>query len=440
MHKTYRLALAVVVCIISSQSARAENWGQWRGPALNGSTTETGLPDKLDPNSNVVWKMDMPGYGGSTPIIWENKLFLTAIDKQSQKLLAMCIDDKTGKVIWQREVGEGSAQNARGNNTATASPITDGKTVWFSYGSGELAAFDMDGKPLWERNLVKEYGPFYIKWTYSCTPVLAFGKLYVQVIRRDVPTAGPAPAGATPMDSFLLAVDPMTGKNIFKQARETKALAESKESYATPLPYEGAGRKEIIVIGGDCVTGHDAETGAELWRCRGWNAGNSQNYRCVATPVVLDKDLMICTPHPAGIIISIKPGGSGDITGTHKNWEINHTKTDVPSPMVYENDLFILDGDFKKGVTRLDPKNGQVKWNTPISSPAVFRASPTGADGKIYAINEEGKVWVLSAADGKVLSTSALATDGQARGSIVASDGKLFVRTGSTLYCFGKAQ
>lgn len=433
--KKFVLLLAMLVLLPSW--ARGEDWLQWRGPAMNGSTSEKGLPDKLDPEGNVLWKIDLPGYGASTPIIWENRLFLTAVDSKSQKLLALCFDNTTGKTLWQREIGEGVPANARGHNTASPSPITDGKTVWFFFASGELVAFDIEGKKLWERNLVTEYGPFHIKWLYASSPLLYEGKLFVQVLHRDVPPNGPPIVGAAPAESYLLAIDPASGKNIYRHIRPNKALAESKESYATPIAWDSGGRKEIILVGADVVTGHNPDTGEEYWRLGGWNTRNSGNYRVVATPVVMGSNLLVCSPHPLGFTIAIKPGGSGDITATHKLWEISTTKSDVPSPLVYENDLFILDGDFRKGVSRLDPATGQVKWFTPIESRAVFRSSPTAADGKVYTINENGEVWVLATGDGKILSNTTLATEGQARGSIVASAGKLFVRTGSTLYCFG---
>lgn len=434
---TKRFAWAVLGTLLAVQSARAENWPQWRGPAFNGTSTETGLPDKLDPESTLVWKFPMPGQGASTPAIWEDRLFVTATDKQSLKLLAICLNTKTGEVIWQREVGQGGNPNARGNSTSTPSPITDGKTVWFYFGSGELVAFDMEGKPLWERNIAKEYGPFYIKWTYASSPLLYNGQLFVQVLHRDVPANGPVTAGAPPAESYLLAIDPATGKNLYKHVRPNKARLETKESYATPIPYEGAGRKEVILIGGDCVTGHDPATGEELWRYGGWTPPNNASYRVVATPIGMGDKLLVCSPQPMGVTIAIKMGGSGDVTASHKAWQINDIKSDVPCPFIYDKDLFIFDGDFKKGLSRMNPETGERKWFTSITSAPVFRASPLAADGKVYVMNDEAAVWVLSAADGKVLSNSSLATEGGARGAIVASQGKVFVRTGSMLYCFG---
>lgn len=450
MKKLPSLAMACIGLLLPLSANAAENWPQWRGPNLNGSTTETGLPDKLDPDANALWKAVLPGHSNGTPIIWEDRVFITALDRQSQKLLAICMDNKTGKPLWQREVGEGFASNDR-NNLATPSPITDGKTVWFYYGSGDLAAFDMEGKPLWSRNLVSEYGPFNINWLYGSSPLLHEGKLYVQVIHRDVSPRGGRRGGAAPgsggpasalasADSYLLIIDPATGKNLARVIRPSDARAESKESYATPIPYKNNGKTEILLVGGDCVTGHDAETGKELWRFGGWNPQMQGAWRVVPSVVIADTKAIFCTPQSASRTIAITLGGSGDISTTHKAWENTQAKSDVPVPLLFQGNLYVLDGDFRKGISCLDPKTGTTKWNAPIASSSVLRVSPTGADGKIYVMNEQAEVWVLSAADGKILSNTTLATEGQARGSIVAAQGRLFVRTGNTLYCFGKAQ
>lgn len=442
MNKFHRWMITLAGIVLPLHTAQADNWLQWRGPNLNGSTVVNGLPDTLDPEK-AVWKLQMPGHGSSTPIVHEGRMFLTSLDKQTQKLLGICIDNKTGQVIWKKELGDGFIQNQR-NNLSAPSAITDGKTVWFYYGSGDLAALTMEGDILWKRNIQEEYGQFNYNWIYGSSPLLYGGKLYVQVLHRDVPTGrggrrgGAGGAAPPPAESYLMAIDPATGKNIFRHIRLNSARAESKEAYSTPIPYEGHGRKEIIVVGADCVTGHDPENGAELWRLGGWNPQAVQNWRVVPSVVVVDDKIVFCTPQNASKTIAITTGGSGDISTTHKAWENAQVKSDVPAPLVYDNDLFVLDGDYRKGLNRLDPKTGQVRWHTPITSTAVFRASPMGSDGKIYVMNEDAQVWVLSASDGKILSNHNLATEGTARGTIVAAQGKIFVRTGSTLYCFAK--
>lgn len=441
MRTDMRIALGLLALMLLAQPARSENWMQWRGPNLNGSTSETGLPDQLDPQK-PAWKFDMPGGGSSTPVVFEDKLFISALDATSKKLVAMCLDSKTGKPIWRKDVGDGFITTSR-INLAGPSPITDGRTVWFYFGSGDLAAFDMDGKQLWARNIQTDYGAFNFQWLYCATPLLHEGKLYVPVLHRDVPTGTTdrskgLPTG--PSESYLLAVEPATGKTIYRHVRPNAAMAESKESYGTPMPYSGNGRKEILIVGGDCVTGHDPETGKEFWRLGGWNPTNNTSFRVVPSLVVYQNRVIVCTPQGQGKVLAVTLGGNGDVTGTHKAWENTQVKSDVPSPALYQGMLYLLDGDFKKGMNCIDPATGQVKWFTPVQSRGVLRSSPLAADGKLYFMNEEGQAWVMSATDGKILSTASLATEGQARGSIIAAAGRVYVRTGSTLYCFGQAK
>src|SRR5206468_3658760 len=136
------------------------------------------------------------------------------------------------------------------------SPATDGQRVIFFYGNGDLVAYDVDGKQLWKRNIQKEYGEFAFQWTFSTSPLLYGGKLYMQVLQRDVPANGRGKKDV-PNESYLLALDPANGKELWRQLRPSEAVAESREAFTTPVPYEEGGRKQLIVIGGDCLTGHD---------------------------------------------------------------------------------------------------------------------------------------------------------------------------------------
>src|SRR5215213_7099807 len=211
MNPILRTVVLPLAAVVFALPALAENWPQWRGPKFNGSSEAKGLPDKLD-KASAIWSAPMPGSGAGTPAVWENKIFVSALDKQSLKLLAVCLDRKDGRVIWRKEVGQGVVTNPR-NNMASPSPITDGKTAWFYYGNGDLAAFDVEGNPLWSRNIQKDFGAFNYQWAYGSSPLLHNGKLYVQVLHRDVPVGRGAPAGAGRAESYLLAIDPQTGKD-----------------------------------------------------------------------------------------------------------------------------------------------------------------------------------------------------------------------------------
>ena len=432
------VATIVLLTAVASSALRAENWPQWRGPNLNGSTSETGLPDNLDPKT-AIWTATMPGPGAGTPIVYGDHVFVNALDAKEKALLAVALDRKTGKVMWQKECGQGF-RSSRNSDMTSPSAVTDGKTVIFYFGTGDLVCFDFEGNQKWARNIEESHGKFNMQWLYGSSPLLYKGKLYVQVLHRNVPVQrwDDPKQGESLADSYLLIIDPATGKDVHKVIRPTAAKAESQESYATPIPYEGNGRTEIIVIGGDAVTGHDPETGAELWRGTGWNPQFIGHWRLVPS-VVIAKDLVIACAPKNGPVMAWKPGGSGDVTKTHLAWQTTETTSDVCVPLYYKDNLYVLNGDGNKSLSLLDAATGKIKWTQPIKSGPVFRASPLGADGKIYCMNEEGETWVLSANEPKILSQADLKSEGsRARASIVASQGNVFVRTGNKLYCFGK--
>src|SRR5215211_5667134 len=137
-------------------STFAENWGQWRGPLFNGSTTEKGLPAEWSRTENIAWTVDMPGPSAATPVIWGDRVYVSTTDSQAKALLAMCVDRRTGKILWNHKVADGMLRDEK-SNFASPSPATDGQRVVFFYGNGEIAAFDCaTGKKLWARNLQKE--------------------------------------------------------------------------------------------------------------------------------------------------------------------------------------------------------------------------------------------------------------------------------------------
>jgi len=447
MRQTRVITGLFLLSLLCSPSLRAEdNWPQWRGPNFNGSTSAKDLPATID-KADALWSATMPGHSNGTPIVWGDRIFTTAQQKDG-KLLALCLSRADGKILWQKDVSDISANNGR-NDSATPSPVTDGKRVIFLYGTGDLVAFDLDGKELWKRNLQKDHGPWNYQWHYGASALLYHDKLYVPVLHRDVPVGnwggrgpggrGGAGGGAKDnslADSYLLAVNPETGADLWKAVRPNEARAESKESYATPIPWERLGRTEILVTGGDCITGHDPETGKELWRAGGWNPQKANSWRLVPSAVTVDGLAFVCPPK-GGQILAFKEGGSGEVTESHRAWKANGLTSDVCVPLAYQGNLYVLDGD-KKQLFCVDPQTGNRKWAGTLDSRPVFRSSPTGADGKIYLMNEGGDLYVCSADEFKVLSKTSLGSEGGARGSGVAVDGMILVRTGDKVWAFGR--
>ncbi len=442
MRRPNRLVLAGLLAGSSlcclTLSLQAGNWPQWRGPYFNGSAEEKGLPVQWSKTENIAWVAPLPGYSGATPVVWGDSVFVSSPDAQ-KNLLLICLNRLDGKVRWQKVVSVGDKEKGRNNMTAP-SPATDGKNVFVMFGNGDLAAYDFAGNQQWIRHLGMEYGRIANMWLYGSSPLLYQGRLYVQVLQRNPPPPDyPSVDDKPTRESFLLCVDPQTGKNLWRQVRPTDAYMESQEAYSSPIPHEVNGHSEIVVLGGDYTTGHDPLTGAELWRCGGLNPRISttqkQWYRIVPSPVVSPDFIYVSGPKREPLI-AIKAGGTGTITDSHIAWSFKEYPTDCVTPLYYQNKLFVLDGD-KQMLTCLDHKTGEKKWQGNLGTREIFRGSPTGADGKIYCLTERGTVVIVEAGDDfKILATIPL-NEEPCRSAIAVSDGQLFIRTGQNLYCVG---
>ena len=302
-------------------------WPQWRGPHFDGSSEATDLPDVFGPDQNVSWIAKLPGAANATPVVAAGRVFTTALDKSCKKFTALCLDLKDGRVLWQRDMGVGFKQNNR-NDLSSPSPVTDGKNVYFMFGNGNLAAFDIEGQPLWSRDIPKDHGEFHFMWLYGSSPMLYGGKLYVQClhnIKSYEHTEETAQA-----DSYLLAIDPKTGKDIWKHVRPNVAIGESREAYTTPIPMTSPQGTQILVAGGDCLTGNDAETGSELWRFR-WNPDHINYQRLIPSPVSGQGLVFACAPK-GGAVMAVKDSAQGDVTDAGAAWQTKDFTTDVCVP------------------------------------------------------------------------------------------------------------
>lgn len=416
----------------------ASDWPQFRGPYFNGSTDETGLPTKWSTTENVAWAADLPGPGASTPIVSGDRVFLSAASSESDTLFALAVDRKSGKVLWSHAVAKGISRTYR-SNFASPSPATDGERVVFFFGNGELVTFDVTGKKLWQKNIQKEYGDFAFLWTFASSPLLYDGKLYLQVLQRDTPVDGRGFRDRK-NESYLLALDPRTGKELWRRVRPSKARSESREAFTTPIPIEQGGKRSILVIGGDALTGHDPATGEELWRWGTWNPRRIGHWRHVPSPVHGAGTVLVCAPK-RDPIYAIRLENPRTLAAEPVAWvsrQEREVSSDVPTPAFYDGDFFVL-SDLRKALTRVDPATGRVKWRLSTPGMKKYEASPLAADGKIYIVSFVGQVVVVDAEKGEILETVEMETSTEypVRSSIVASGGQLFIRLNRKLYCVG---
>ena len=446
-------AAALLLAGGTRSEAAGGNWGNWRGPNFDGSSDEKNLPAVFNPTEGVRWSVALPGPSAATPIVWGDSIYLSSTDLEAKQLLAMCLNRNTGAVKWKQSVGSGYHPGGQGNdiqleeksNYASPSPVTDGKRVVFFFGNGDLMAFDLAGKKLWARNLQQELGDFAFNFTFASSPLLYENRLYMQVLQRNHPTGGRGKQGA---ESFLMALDPTTGKELWRSLRPAPGQEESLEAYTTPIPFTYNGRKEILIAGGDILSGSDPATGKELWRWGTYNQDpddpgskhRRKDFRLVPSPVAGGGVVLGCGPKTKPVF-AVKAGQNGDVTESGMAWhseQKSQVTSDVPTPLFYKGRFYIA-SDVKKAISCVDPKDGKVLWTQPTPGRGAVWASPTAGDGKIYTMSLQGEVAVFDAEKGELLATNVMATDqNEIRSAISIAGGNLFVRTNTHLYCIGK--
>jgi outer membrane protein assembly factor BamB len=423
MKRAFATGGAVLLALTTLSAA--EHWPQWRGPSLDGVAPARGLPVKWSTTENIAWKLPMPGRSGATPIIWGEHIFLNVGTQDAAGDLELwSVDRASGKVAWKAHIAGGN-HTQRKQNMSSPSPVTDGQIVWVMTGVGVLKAFDFKGKELWARDIQKDHGQFGLNWGYASSPLLHQGDLYVQVL-HGMKTDDP---------SYVMRIDGKSGKTVWRVERPTKAITESPDSYTTPALLQHGGTTEIVISGGDVVTGHDPASGKELWRMDGLNPDNNPFYRIIASPVVVGD--IIIAPTRERPMLAIKAGGRGDITRTHRLWSFDNGP-DVPTPV---SDGKLLYTVTDRGVAyALDVQTGKVVYGPQRLRPDSYSASPVLADGKIYITSEnEGLTSVYRAgATFELLSENPL--NDYCLSSPAMSEGQIFIRTTGHLWAIGERQ
>jgi outer membrane protein assembly factor BamB len=411
--------MKAAIFLTLSLTASAENWPQWRGPNLNSTTSETNLPIQWSPSQNIAWKLPLPAWSGATPIIWGDHVFLNVAE--GGNLYLWCVDRRGPKVLWKKLLGDGDHKE-RKQNMSSPSPVTDGKSVWAMTGMGVLKGFDFQGNEIWAREIQKDYGRFGLNWGYASSPLLYEDSLYVQVL-HGMKTKDP---------SYILRIDKKTGKTLWRVERRTPAVLESPDSYSTPIIAKNGQETQIVVLGGDVVTGHDLKTGEELWRMTGFNPDNDRNYRTIASAVYWEG--IVFAPTRERPLQAFKIGGRGDITKSNLLWQFNNGP-DVPTPLV-DGKYFYSVND--RGIVWcLDPKTGKEVYGRQRMKPGTYSASPILADGKIYITNEDGLTTVLkSGPQFEILAENNM--NDYCLSTIAVSEGQLFLRTAQMLYVIGQ--
>jgi outer membrane protein assembly factor BamB len=421
------LALSLLLLAQAGDRPSAEEiWPAWRGPTQDSVSPSARLPLRWSATEHIVWKAAVPGQGNSTPAIWQDAIFVTA--EQQGKLLLLRFDRKSGKALWQREVGQGTPRRKGPvgdnrfhdeNNLASPSPVTDGRHVWAHFGNGDLACYDFAGERVWAINLRKEHGVYSIWWGHANSPVLA-GDLIISACMQDPKDGG---------KSYVVAHDKRTGKEKWFVKRDTGATEEPADSYTTPIVVERGGRTELLVFGGNVLNSYDPASGKPFWECKAFN-GN----RNISGPTV-SGDTIYAVQGMNGPLFAVRGGGTGDVTTSHVRWKFAGATPDAASPVTAKGLVFIASND---GVaTCIDAASGKQVWKQRLAE--RFRATPLVVGDKIYFFAKEGKAIIVDAArEFHVVAENEVGEDMIASPAVAGGD--LFLRTRGHLLRVGSKE
>ncbi len=433
-------ACVVIVCASSSAVPGKQQWPQWRGPGGSGVSTETNVLLEWSSEQGVRWRTPLPGRGHSSPVIVDGRVFLTTdlegdivpgakavahfIEGEPFKhpdstgaerkhdLQVLCLDARSGKLLWTRTAYSGTVFDDRHRKGSYAAPTVaaEADRVFAFFGGEGLYCYDYKGALIWSNRIggiaLLGMGP-------GSSPVLSERAVIVQCDQNEG------------TNSFMAAFDKRTGKELWRAARRVSA------GWATPVVASVAGREQVIASGTETIFAYDALTGAEMWR----HEGLTNN--AVPSPVAGGGAVYLVAGYPKKRTLAIGLGGRGDITGTtNLLWQYDRGGGYVPSPLLLGADFYLMtDGG---ALSCLDARTGEVRYDSErLPSPARFTASPVAVAGYLLLTSEEGDTFVVRAgAKHEFVRKNPVGE--KVFASLALADGQIFIRGETNLICIGR--
>lgn len=405
-----RRSLLILVIYVAGvgPSTYAENWPAWRGPAGNGICNEANLPTTFSSSENVTWKVPLPAAGNSTPIVWNDRVFVTCARDEGKIRSLYCFDRNTGKELWRHDVAYPDVEKIHRDNTHCAgSPTTDGERVYASFDSAGIVACDMDGKVVWSRDLGKlehVFGP-------ATTPVL-YQHLLITHRGPGEPT-------------HIIALDKKTGETVW----DTPEVGKNHQlygSWSTPMFYKAGDHDEFALSMPGELKGYDPLTGKELWKCDGLGPSNYPD-------TAFDGDLLIGVSGFRKSMMAVRLGGRGDITQSHRLWFVEETQQRIGSGVIRDGHLYVSNAT---GIAEcINLKTGETVWKERLGGD--LWGSMLLAGERLYTTNTQGEVFVIAAKpEFELIAKNDMGEPMKA--ALAPSDGQLFVRTYKNLFCIGE--
>jgi outer membrane protein assembly factor BamB len=410
-----RASVFLLAALLSPSVAFADNWPAWRGPAGNGECKETNLPVKWSPTQNITWKVDLPDEGNSTPVIWNDRIFLTQATEKGRKRSIICFAKKDGKKLWEKTVEYAEDEPTHKTNPyCSASPVTDGERVIVSHGSAGLFCYDFAGKELWRKDL----GKCHHVWGNAASPVIYQDRVFLNF--------GPGER------TFLIALDKRDGKELWRVNEPGKPAKEYFGSWSTPLLATIHSRDELIVSWPGVVKSYGPKTGEVFWSCRGLEKDKSAD-RLVYTSPLATEEVVVSMAGYGGPSIALKTGGKGDVTESLRLWRHPNNPQRIGSGVVVGEHVYVVN---EPGTAQcIEWQTGKIFWNERVGAGAW--GSLLHADGKLYVTNLDGETFILAAKpEFEIIARNPLKE--RTLASIAVSDGRLLIRTYKHLWCVGK--
>ncbi|QDV18025.1 outer membrane biogenesis protein BamB [Gimesia panareensis] len=409
--------LSVGFCLSTGNLSQAADWSQFRGPSGNGISDSTGLPTEWSAEKNILWKTKLPGHGSSSPVLLGNQIFLTAytdygLTAEDQgnpadlRLHVISINREDGKIMWDKSVApvnkvQKITKRIVDHGYASGTPACDETGVYAFFGTSGVVAYDLKGNLKWQANVGDK--------------TAGFGSASSPILYKDFVIIN-----ASIESEAVYALEKATGKVAWKAENIVRA-------WTTPSIVEvPGGKQELVVNQKNQIMGFDPDTGKQLWTCEG-----IQDY---VVPVVIQNDgILYCLGGRSNRSIAVRPGGRGDVTKTHKLWEVN-VGANVTSPVFYNGHLYWASD---RGIAFcLDAKNGEVVYKNRLPTKARLYASIVLADDKLYVTTRDNGVVVLKAAPEYIeLARNEIKTDEDLfNASPAVSEGSIYLRTNGYLY------
>jgi outer membrane protein assembly factor BamB len=433
-----RLIVALAVVSASLNLARSDNWPAWRGPKGSGVSHEKQLPLHWSTNENVRWCVPLPDRGNSTPVIWDDRVFVTQAIRSEQRRLLLCFDRRDGALLWRRgPIWTSEEPTSDENPPCTPSPVTDGHRVIVWFGSAGVYCFDFEGRELWRRDLGRQSHP----WGYASSPVLRRHLCFISF--------GPGER------SFLAALDKKTGRTVWRyeppalttfpawEANNTllppsatpARLVDVAGSWGTPVLIRVAGHRELVAGAPLELMGLAPKTGQKLWTCRGPSIG------LYSSPFQGSDTIVLNASGLTNIVMAVRPGGRGDVTATHRLWiqYPGQSKTCLGAGVILKDHLYQVNS---MGIAECrDLKTGELVWEERLAGSGPQGASwscPVLAGDRIYAANRSAEVFVLQAAPRfECLATNSIGYEPM-NASLAMADDQILLRTDKHLWCIGQ--